>query len=92
MSTVRAIREQAQELGFEVREASFDTGVIILGRDKETFRFEGPSATREALRLAEDAVARFAALPRHARSCSNQNVLNPLGAYRGVESCGCNRS
>jgi len=28
-------------------------------------------------------------LPKHAASCSNQNVLNPLGAYIGVEECGC---
>lgn len=28
-------------------------------------------------------------LPKHAESCSNQNVLNPLGAYIGVEECGC---
>lgn len=56
MSTMRAIREQAQALGFEVREASFETGVIILARGEETFRFEGQSATREALRLAERAV------------------------------------
>ena len=27
--------------------------------------------------------------PRHSNSCSNQNVLNPLGAYEGVEECGC---
>jgi hypothetical protein len=29
---------------------------------------------------------------RHANSCSNQNVLDPLGAYKGVEECGCNRA
>lgn len=28
--------------------------------------------------------------PRHAGSCSNQNVLDPLGAYKGVKACGCN--
>lgn len=28
---------------------------------------------------------------RHSSSCSNQNVLDPLGAYRGVEACGCTR-
>ena len=27
--------------------------------------------------------------PKHAGSCSNQNVLNPVGAYIGVETCGC---
>ena len=29
--------------------------------------------------------------PRHANSCSNQNVIDPIGAYIGVEACGCNR-
>lgn len=33
-----------------------------------------------------------AQLPRHAGSCSNQNVLNPVGAYVGVEECGCGSS
>lgn len=28
-------------------------------------------------------------LPKHSGSCSNQNVLNPVGAYIGVEACGC---
>lgn len=27
--------------------------------------------------------------PKHNGGCSNQNVLDPLGAYRGVEECGC---
>jgi len=26
---------------------------------------------------------------KHAGSCSNQNVLDPEGAYKGVEECGC---
>jgi hypothetical protein len=30
-------------------------------------------------------------LPRHAGSCSNQNALDPAGAYKGVEECGCNQ-
>lgn len=25
----------------------------------------------------------------HSSSCSNQNVIDPLGAYVGVEECGC---
>lgn len=29
-------------------------------------------------------------LPRHSHGCSNQNVVDPLGAYRGVAKCGCN--
>jgi hypothetical protein len=29
--------------------------------------------------------------PRHANSCSNQNVIHPLGAYDGVEECGCSK-
>ena len=33
----------------------------------------------------------FRTLPKHAQSCSNQNVVDPVGAYRGVEECGCNR-
>lgn len=28
-------------------------------------------------------------LNKHSSSCSNQNVLNPIGAYVGVEECGC---
>ncbi len=28
-------------------------------------------------------------LTPHSSSCSNQNVLDPLGAYVGVEECGC---
>ena len=28
--------------------------------------------------------------PRHAGSCSNQNPVDPLGAFRGVAKCGCN--
>lgn len=31
-------------------------------------------------------------LPKHAGSCSNQNVMDPLGAYKGVTECGCNRA
>lgn len=31
-------------------------------------------------------------LPRHLSSCSNQNVLDPLGAYHRVAECGCNRA
>ena len=29
--------------------------------------------------------------PKHSGSCSNQNVLHPLGAYEGVEECGCRK-
>jgi hypothetical protein len=29
-------------------------------------------------------------MPRHSSSCSNQNVVDPLGAYRGASRCGCN--
>jgi hypothetical protein len=28
-------------------------------------------------------------LPRHSSGCSNQNVIDPAGAYRGAEECGC---
>lgn len=28
-------------------------------------------------------------LTTHSSSCSNQNVIDPLGAYVGVEECGC---
>lgn len=28
---------------------------------------------------------------KHSGGCSNQNVLDPLGAYRGVEACGCRK-
>lgn len=28
-------------------------------------------------------------LPRHSSGCSNQNVLDPAGAYRGAVECGC---
>jgi len=28
-------------------------------------------------------------LPQHSPSCSNQNVLDPAGAYRGAEECSC---
>ena len=27
--------------------------------------------------------------PRHSGGCSNQNVLDPVGAYRGAQECGC---
>lgn len=30
-------------------------------------------------------------LKKHHPSCGNQNVLDPGGAYRGVEKCGCNK-
>lgn len=30
-------------------------------------------------------------IPRHSTSCSNQNVVDPLGAYRGASQCGCTK-
>ena len=38
--------------------------------------------------LAPDVIT---SLPSHSGACSNQNVLHPLGAYTGVQSCGCSR-
>lgn len=29
--------------------------------------------------------------PRHNGACSNQNVLDPSGAYIGAAECGCNK-
>jgi hypothetical protein len=29
--------------------------------------------------------------PRHSGGCSNQNVLDPAGAYKGVRECGCRK-
>lgn len=49
--------EVANKLGFTVREASFDTGIIILERGDETFKFSSIGAVKEALRLAESAIA-----------------------------------
>jgi hypothetical protein len=49
--------EIAKQLGFTVREASFNTGTIILERGDETFKFSGIGAVKEALRLAESTVA-----------------------------------
>ena len=44
--------------------------------------FEGMSKEELLFALNSD-------YPRHAGSCSNQNVLHPSGAYRGVAECGC---
>jgi hypothetical protein len=33
----------------------------------------------------------FRQLPKHYGGCSNQNALDPIGAWRGVEECGCRR-
>lgn len=47
---------------------------------------------RQDLEVAKAAAdVKFAGRPRHASSCSNQNVLHPEGAYTGVEECGCYR-
>jgi len=29
--------------------------------------------------------------PRHSNGCSNHNVLDPIGAYKGVRECGCRK-
>lgn len=42
------------------------------------------------LRAIREAMAALGARRRkHAGSCSNWNVLDPEGAYKGVEECGC---
>lgn len=28
-------------------------------------------------------------LPKHSEACSNQNTLDPAGAFRGAAECGC---
>jgi hypothetical protein len=45
----------------------------------------------EGMTKAEMLAALNSDYPKHAGSCSNQNALDPAGAYRGVAECGCNR-
>jgi hypothetical protein len=74
--SVSAVAQIAKELGFVIREASFDTGTIILERGDETFKFDGIGATKEALRLAMSAI------------CSGQPTVHygPIRTARGYGS------
>ncbi len=44
---------------------------------------------REVKREGTQMKTTFHEKPKHSGGCSNQNVLNPFGAYVGVEECGC---
>lgn len=96
-------RIQALNLGLSI-DADFDTGDVTITGGSQRFVFCGLEPARQALDLANyvafntlhkmtvgdgPLAGLLAKLPRHAGSCSNQNVLDPFGAYRGVEQCGC---
>lgn len=98
-------RVKALNLGLEI-DGDFETGVVTVTGGGQTFTFQGLGQAGQALDLANYVVfntlhkmsvgdgpiaSLLAKLPRHAGSCSNQNVLDPLGAYKGVEACGCRR-
>lgn len=98
-------RVKALNLGLAI-DAEFDTGQVTVTGGRQTFVFESLEQAGQALDLANYVVfntlhkmsvgdgpiaSLLAKLPRHAGSCSNQNVLDPLGAYKGVEACGCSR-
>lgn len=55
---------------------------------------DGPDGRIAALRnlelLARVYRLMLQALPRHTHGCSNQNPVDPLGAWRGAHECGCN--
>lgn len=51
-----------------------------------------PRRMRLELKRVVDFFAQSLNLPKHAGSCSNQNVLDPVGAYIDVEQCGCGAS
>lgn len=52
--------------------------------------YDPPISVEELYALVHE-LTLFRTLPKHAGSCSNQNVLNPIGAYLGVEECGCRK-
>lgn len=97
-------RVKALNLGLSIN-GDFDTGRVTVTGGRQTFVFESLEQAGQALDLANyvafntlykmtvgdgPIASLLAKLPRHAGSCSNQNVLDPLGAYKGVEACGCN--
>lgn len=52
----------------------------------------GGAPTNLDLRAIRETMAALGSGRRkHAGSCSNWNVLDPEGAYKGVEECGCDR-
>lgn len=96
-------RVKALNLGLTI-DGDFDTSQVTVTGGRQTFSFAGLHNAQQALDLANYVVfntlhkmtvgdgpiaSLLAKLPRHAASCSNQNVLDPLGAYVGVEKCGC---
>lgn len=98
-------RVRTLNLGLTI-ETDFDTGLVTITGGSQRFVFEGLEPARQALDLANyvafntlhkmtvgdgPIASLLAQLPRHSGGCSNQNVLDPLGAYRGVEKCGCTR-
>lgn len=99
-------RVKALNLGLSI-DGDFDTGRVTVTGGSQAFVFESIEQAGQALDLASyvafntlvkmsvgdgPIASLLSQLPRHAGSCSNQNVLDPLGAYRGVEACGCNRA
>lgn len=52
-----------------------------------TRRPMSPMLAGDLLRTIENARVDY----RHATGCSNQNVMHALGAYDGVDKCGCRR-
>lgn len=98
-------RVKALNLGLTIN-GDFDTGWVTVTGGRQTFVFASRQQAGQALDLANYLVFNtlhkmtvgdgpiaglLAKLPRHAGSCSNQNALDPLGAYKGVEACGCSR-
>lgn len=99
-------RVKTLNLGLTIS-GDFNTGRVTVAGGAQAFTFESREQASHALDLANYVVfnslykmtvgdgpiaSLLAKLPRHAGSCSNQNVLDPLGAYKDVEACGCRQS
>lgn len=80
------------ETNFNAR--STEDRIYQLERDyADLAELKGHERELVALRRDLDWVFRFFAdylgVPRHSGGCSNQNAVNPYGAYVGAQACGC---
>lgn len=53
--------------------------------------YDPPIGPGELYALVSELIA-FRKLPKHSGGCSNQNVIDLVGAYKGVEKCGCRKA
>jgi len=79
-------------MSFEGTEMRVDIAALLdrLRFERDWAHCDPPIGPEELYAMVTQLCA-FRALPRHAGSCSNQNVLDPIGAWRGVTKCGCRR-